>query len=563
MRGHWLGAAPNELIAVLAAIGDATATTPNGHSRPRYSAEGVAGLRRLVVAWNINPRLLDLAYLVTAVEQSGEDAVGFFLSAHRSFAGRDDFRSAMEQTCRQSPHAMEQRGLLSRYADRERVVWWNRDILILPPLFELLLVIDDVVIRDCAALRRTSLATEVAETATRWQNRLYAWLKELVGADDHAAPLGPLTQQRARHFARLAKWLRQRRGGTNAPLAELLTDDALLEFWLGQQGVIEDVESVTANAPELQGYRAFEHVAEVAFHFCNAARVGADRQATPADVDDADRVAVPAANFDDDHMSPLQRLAAPPLAAVKFLKDTEHRLLEPLLDAGPAAHQLPLTVLRAQTFGPRQRQLGRAAPANRAVLLAFEDVPSYSVWLAHMEQAQTRLQTLRDACLHTLLHLRSTVAVARVREALPELACWEAIEVSLPAAAGERDWANEAQLLEDYADAFFRQLPAERLRSQPLAAFLKRLAAAYAQVNTRGFATLPAADTPIGGSSAADVFAAGDECLGDVVAAIDGFFATLRQRAGGVAGLERDFRSDASLFRKAYQQLYHHRRERR
>lgn len=559
MRDYWLGAAPNDLIAALALIGDATVTTPNGHSRPRYSAEGVAGLRRLVVAWNINPRLLDLAYLVAAVEQSGVAAAVFFLSAHRSFVGRDDFRSAMEQTCRQSRHAMEQRGLLSRYADGERVTWWNRDVLILPPLFELLMVIDDSIIRDCAALRQVNRAAQVAETATRWQNRLYGWLKKLVGAGDHAAPLRPLTQQRARHFAHLAKWLRETRGSPDAPLAELLTDGGVLDFWLAQHGVVQDAGNPTTRTLESQGYRAFEHVAEVAFHLCDAGRIGTARQATHTDVDDVDQIALRAASLDGGDISPLQRLTAPPLAAVKFLKDTERHLLEPLLDAGVAAHKLPFTLLRAQTFGPRQRQLGRATPASVAALLSLEDVPSYNVWLGRLEQARTRLQTLRDACLHVLLHLRSTVAVARVRETLPELACWETIEVSLPAATGERDWADEAQLLEDYADAFFCRLQAERLRSHSLAALLKRLAAAYAQVNTRGFATLPASHASVVGGSPADVFAAGDGCLGDIIAIIDGFFGALRQRSGGMAALERDFRSDVLLFGKAYRQLYHQR----
>ena len=218
MYAHLLGAAPTALIGELNAISDATVSAPDDPDkwRLRYSRAGVDGLRRLVTGWNVNRRLLDLAFLVAAIEHChAAGALDFFFS-RRSFTSREGFRQAVAGVCgvclEESPYTFDGRGLVSCHGGgEERVVWWNRDVLILPPLFELLWTIDpSSMTRDCGALGEDGIgADDVKTVAGAWQKRMYHWLREVTGAPgEDTDPLASLTQQRVRHFSYMMKWLR-------------------------------------------------------------------------------------------------------------------------------------------------------------------------------------------------------------------------------------------------------------------------------------------------------------------------------------------------------------------
>ena len=592
MYAHLLGAAPEALISELNAIAEATVAAPGDPEkwRLRYSPAGVDGLRRLVVGWNVNRRLLDLAFLVAAIEyHHTAGALDFFFSG-RSFTSKDRFRQALTSVCGtssgDSPYAIDGRGLVSHYGGEERVLWWNQDVLVLPPLFELLCTINpDPMMRDCHALGKDGIgADDVKVVASGWQSRMYHWLRELTGASaEDADPLASLTQQRVRHFSYMVKWLRADAsvGGARdavSPLSDLLDDERVLAFWrdhwpnrsLGEtptatlEGHAQtDSESVAGS----ERYRSFALVAELAMHLWSATDAGLAKMSPHLSLmiragEGDGTIAEDALDLSEidpgtDSASLLRALGSPPLATIKFLKDSEKRAVEPVVSAGAAAHRLPLTLLRVEVFGTHQRRLGRASGghARLAGLLDCSGLPTYECRVEDFLKLATRLSKLRDCCLHVLVHLRDPYAVGRIRNALPNLACWNDIEASIGDAATPRAASNAGRVLDAFAEAFFRSLSSTRLRVRPLNDYLSGLATAFRDVNTQGFRELPETGTQLDGIDVPDVYALGDGCLEGLAVVLEGFLRTLDGGYGPV-GLRDKFASDVALFQEGFTRIY-------
>ena len=592
MQAYLLGAAPEALIAELNTIAEATVPAPDESPdkwRPRYSPDGMDGLRRLVVSWNINPRLLDLAFLVAAVERGNKGrALDFFFSA-RSFTSREGFRRDVAAICSHDPEgacSIDPRGLVSRHDVRgERVLWWNRDVLMLPPLFELLCIIDlDSMTRDCEALGQDGIkAGDIGTVAGRWQRRMYDWLRKIGGASgedtdgEDTDPLRPFTQQRMRHFSYMVKWLRAR--DADSPISESLDDERVLAFWRAHwpDGSVDETQNAmhaghsqddSEDPGEPREYRTFEHVADLAMHLWSATDAGLAQMSPHLATlicagEDRETISEDAFAPSDNEMGadpePLLRaLESPPLAEIKFLKDTEKRAVEPIATAGAAAHRLPLTLLRAEVFGPHQRLLGRATgrPERLAELLACEGLCTYNDRAQDLRCLHTRLSVLRDCCLHVLVHLRSSHAVGRIRDTLPDLTCWTDIEEFVAGPRALRAASDDGSvLMEAFVRAFFDRLPKIRSSEPRLNDYLNRLANAFRDVNTQGFQKLPVAGAQIDGADNTDVYADGEDCLARLAVVIEGFLRTLGNRHGP-QGLCRKIASDLALFQEGFTRIY-------
>ena len=603
MYAHLLGAAPTALIGELNAIAEATVPVPDGPDRwrLRYNSKGVDGLRRLVTGWNVNRRLLDLAILVDAIERChGAGALDFFFST-RSFTSEDGIARAVADACRQSsPEGQHmvvgpkrRRRLVSRYgAEYEHVPLWNRDVLILPPLFELLYVIQpDSMTRDCEALGEDGIgADDVRNVAGRWQRRMYHWLREITGAPaEDPDPLALLTQTRARHFTYMARWLQTDAGMGGAhdeiiPLSELLDDERVLAFWRahwpdGSAGEAPDAvpdghaQDDTESVNESKRYRSFSLVAELFVHLGIATddgmakmsphlsimvRAGEEEDyAVSEDALDPSDVA-----WDAGAESPLRAFESPPLAAVKFLKNLEIGALKPVASAGAVAHRLPLTLLRSDVFGGHQRLLGRAAGQRErfARLLAGERLHTYDSWVENFRNLDARLSTLRGCCLHVLVHLRSPHAVGRIRDALPDLACWNDIDAPFAGATAPPGASDAEGVLAAYSEAFFRSLQSTQRRppslDKSLDKYLDQLAVAFRRVNTQGFSELPEAGTQLHGIDAADVYARGDRVLEALAEVVEDFLQTLDKRYGKEEGLRKKFAFDLAVFQEGFTRIY-------
>ena len=330
-------------------------------------------MRRLVVGWNVNRRLLDLAFLVAAVEhRHTAGALDFFFSG-RSFTSKDRFRQALTGVCGtssgDSTYAIDGRGLVSRYGGEERVLWWNQDVLVLPPLFELLCTINpDSMMRDCHALGKDGIgADDVKTVASGWQNRMYHWLRELTGASaEDADPLASLTQQRVRHFSYMVKWLRAdaSAGGARdavSPLSDLLDDERVLAFWRHHwpnrspgkaptASLERHAQADSESAAGSERYRSFALVAELAVHLWSATDAGLAKMSPQLSImvragEGDGTIAEDALDLSEidpgtDSESLLRALGSPPLATIKFLKDSEKRAVEPIVSAGAAVHRM-------------------------------------------------------------------------------------------------------------------------------------------------------------------------------------------------------------------------------
>ena len=587
MHAHMLGAAPTELIDALNAIGDATVPAHDAPDklRPRYSPAGVDGLRRLVVGWNVNPRLLDLAFLVAAIQHGyRRGALDFFFSA-RSFATQNAFRQAVADACdfvTGGAYAIDERGLVSRHdAGAERVLWWNQNVLILPPLFELLCIIDpDSMMRECKALGTNVIGANVIRKVTDgWQKRMYHWLREMAGPSvENSDPMAPFTQQRMRHFSFMVKWLRANARDHDSPISELLNDEQVLGFWRAHWpgGSVGEAKGATQEGhwrddsefpADSERYRSFAFVAELAMHLWCATDIGLKRMSTHLSImiragEDGGTISEDAfdlsgSDMDADTESLVRAFESPPLTTIKFLKETEKKVIEPIVSVGAAAHRLPLTLLRARIFGHHQRRLGRAFGSSErlAELLVCQDLGSYCGRVEEIRSLLERLSKLRDCCLHVLVHLSSHHAVSRIREALPDLTCWADIEATIAGAKSSRDANDDEDVLAAFAKGFFRSLSSTRLCAPDLNAYLTQLTTVFGRVNTQGFKNLPAVGAQLDGVDIADAYAHGDNCLTRLVVVIEGFLRSLDSRYGDAA-LQEKFISDRNMFREGFTRIY-------
>ena len=524
------------------------------------------------MGYNINPHLLNLAFLVAAVEHCySRGAIEFFYSQLPGGSTRKDFRNAVRAICCSHPDgpyavksgaedenaskkksASKEERLVCRYGDEEvRRVWFNTDVLILLPLFEWLHTVDpDSLLRDCEQLAGNGIKSDaVKEIARRWQKRGYRRLKELADARDPHDPLAPLTQQRVRHFQYMAKWFRTHTdGGDDRSLLELLTDDQVLAFWRAHwpDGSIDE-------EPDRNTYRTFGLVAELSLHFWAATDAGLREMSRPLSImiraDEFDSVPDDALDPTDEVVSGdsaalMRDLKSSPLAKIKFLKNTEIKFVTPVAYAGAAGRQLPLTLLRMEAFGRYQRELGKAARRPRAIASALINCPnarSYCTWVSGIRTIQERIALVRDCCLHVLVHLRSPDAIGRLREALPSAECW----ISLIT------WRTEEDL-ENAVCSFFRDLTKLKLRTPELNLYLQGIERSFENVNTQGFRTLPHRNSQIDGWEAADVYARGDKCLAGLNAVMAGFLGSLP----APDCLDRQFRSDLCTFREGFARMY-------
>ena len=553
------------------------------------------GLRRLVVGWNINPRLFDLAFLVSAIEHCHpKGALEFFLGG-RFFTTIPGFRQAVAGVCGVSTqkirYTFKKSGLVTRFGDGEdRVLWWNRDVLILPPLFELMThIAPDSMQQDCEALGDAGIgADDVKTVAGGWQKRMYDWLKELIGArDENAYPLAPLTQDRTRHFNRMVRWMRDNAnvdgaGDEDSPVSKLLDDERVLAFWRDHwpehPGEAPDAtldghaHAAAKSIAKSKGYRTFRLVAELAMHLWNAEVVGSAKKGSRVSIvvhdqdhdDDDKSISEYSLEHSDgghgaDPTSLLQAFESPPLAKIKFFKkkEQERDAANSVVGAGTAAHRLPLTLLRDAVFGAHQRRLSQALGKRRSLdaLLACEGLPTYHTWVEHLRHLVERLSTLRRCCLHVLVNLRDPYAVGRLHDEWPDLACWDDIRASVVSdTASHAEYVNR-RVGEAFTDAFFCGLQSTRNREPLLNEYLKRCRHAFD--STKGFKSLPDADMRLDGMHIAGVYALGDERLRDLTEVIEGFLRTLKNRSGSEGlKLEEEFASDLDLFREGFTRIY-------
>ncbi len=134
-----------------------------------------------------------------------------------------------------------------------------------------------------------------------------------------------------------------------------------------------------------------------------AAPLGGDREAGEFDPGALSE----AADDGGEWQSPLPLLDEPPASGIKFLNKREREDLALVIDCGPLARRLPMSVLRAEVFGQVQGRITQAlrrksaTPEIRSLIEARE--PDYAVCEAGFAKLRDHVQRVLRAAAHVLL----------------------------------------------------------------------------------------------------------------------------------------------------------------
>ncbi|MEN8198148.1 MAG: hypothetical protein ABFS30_16835, partial [Pseudomonadota bacterium] len=233
----------------------------------------------------------------------------------------------------------------------------------------------------------------IGEAANALSRRIYAYLSDNLP-----------TVQNMGKFNRILEFLGDRSEGGEVEIG----DPAILDFWLKQSGAAPSDEG---------GFRTFRTVLDAFIAFIRSLELAADRQSTlnaaPIGGD------AESGEIDPDSLSglmdapgqwqsPLPLLEDDPTARVKFLTGREKDTLRLLMEMGPMTRSLPMSLLRAEVFGPAQAQLTQALRRQAGArelhrLLGLDGIGDYSAHGERIRELQGRIGAVMKASLHVLL----------------------------------------------------------------------------------------------------------------------------------------------------------------
>ncbi len=393
-----------ELTALLANVADATAAD----GEPRYAPKTYRDLARSIVCRTYAKPVLQLCHLINAADAcgSGRDRwENFFygVDAARAGAFRGYLFEALENGGWRRPGIeADADGVSIRYADGFFTIRYGRMPLLAALLETVLTMVGyreiDGVFQDM--LKRAGDLTAVGEAANAVNRLIYAYLRENL-----------TSAQSGDKFDAIVAFLKFRSASTGQPNGEgaiSVDDDALLEFWLkqtgetGSAGDFRTFKSVAGAFVDL--LRALDSASDQkAIQY--ATSIGSDRESGEMDPDQiygeelADQMGV-------EWVDPFAALDLPPADAIKFLTKIEREALDTLMDYGPLACELPLTVLRADIFGNAQSRVTQALRRKReliADLVGCKEVENYADRKARYRQSEGYLDQVQKAALHVLM----------------------------------------------------------------------------------------------------------------------------------------------------------------
>lgn len=382
------------------------ATTTDEDGRPRHEARTLARLADEVTAAGAFRLFTRLCHLVVAARAAGEDVDRFLLLVPLRRARWHPWRAALA-----ADRPLGRFMSLDEAGQRLRLDYPDaafdlhlRELPKLAALYELLVEVLGYAAM-AGELRKLPQGTANQRVVQDGGNGLLrAWraavgASEAEAANDHDRPGSHHVT--ARKLPQLADYVRQH--GRREADGPLLDDALLLSFWLersldGSSGFRLFRSTVEAGIALLRASEACRRGGAAD----NAATIGDDADAGEIDLD---RLAEGAMEQRDIpcHRS-LGLLSEPPLDKVNFLLKTNRQRLAMLDAAGFEALDLPLSILRADTFGATQAFLAR----NRSTGAAAEG-HSTSTYEAHFDGLADIDGKLEEAILASLHVLQSSL----------------------------------------------------------------------------------------------------------------------------------------------------------
>ncbi len=380
------------LIEAFRAIADSTG--PDGE--PRYSRRVVRALARMVSCRAYGRAVFELCHLANIADAIGEGRdrwERFFFAAPRASAS--GFRADIEDTLsrrawRREGFAATGDGVAIDYDGKPFAVTYAR-MPVLAALLEFLVATagyGDVADTLAEMLSPPVTEPDIGKAANALQALLYRYLAEHLPSVQHMAK-----------FNRLLRFLRERETDGEASL----DDDAVLDFW--RQAAAE---------PETD-FRAYRTAFDASVQLVRALQAAGDQQAmararpigTDREAGEVDPAAI-AELLDaqtETWESPLTALDSPPADAVKFLNKAEAELVAMLLDCGPVAGRLPVSLLRAEVFGRHQGRITQALRRGTDVAGLAREAPqeTYEQRLERWSDLRRHIARLLSAAAHVLL----------------------------------------------------------------------------------------------------------------------------------------------------------------
>lgn len=470
----------NELASTLAAVLDAS-----GDEGGRYDARTRRNLVQTIAARAYGKPLLELAYLIAAADRlSGRHGyVGFFWGVRAATSGayRASALSAAGRGTAPEEVEVGAEELVISYPGPVFRVSYGR-IPFLAALLDFCVTalgfaeIDDEI---SAFLSGPKDREEMQSFANGLSRRLYDFLKEHLPS-----------QQYERKFNAMCSFIAERTGRRVS--ADAIDDRTILAFW-------EECCSDRRSGGDFKGFRT---VAINFLHLRAALKTAADRLAIDAaapigssrdsgEVDPGEILG--ALEVVDGKRSVLAELSMPPADRLKTINKREGARLELVMEAGDAAAILPLTILRAESFGAHQARIVQAVRKRQAtephgaveVLIEQRPVEDYSTVAADFTALTEHIRKVRQALMFILFRNMRPEAFEIGFDLFPEVARALRSRINEP----EADFAENVVPLRP-GGAIVRLLQGAvegDPETMPEAGLFKSARLAFAKVNRRGF----------------------------------------------------------------------------
>lgn len=495
-------------------------------------------LVRTVVCRVYAPPLLELCHLVRAADACTGGYECFFWGSGP--ARSDVFRAyAREALGASSGVVATKAGLKLTYGNGEFLVTFGR-MPFLSALLDFLVTALGYRAVDVAVaplLRRGATAATASDVAKDLAAQVYAYLKENL-----------TSAQSQRKFRSILGFLEG--GGDASP--ESVDDDIVLAFWLRESGEDGASDFKTFRAVYLAFLRYIQALRAARDHHAleSPRTLGTDPEAGEVEPgSDSLRIGLP-----DEAENPLERLMRDPCDSVRFLTKAEAKGLDLLMESGPQACQLPLSLLRCEVFGAAQARItqGKRRKLNRSAFHALIDdcvVQDYDDMRARFSSLAGHVERLLLAAFHALAESGRAEAIAVLLKMRPTL---DYSPLAPYFVASENEAARVESLSRHGVAARFSTLvSATDMLDEPLRAFVLDARTAFGGFSRQGFR-----DRDLGKESVSDGFAAAETPLFVIRDALSAFLRTLDRRGMDPIGRREKFEADRATFRRQFHYLY-------
>ncbi|MEE2970091.1 MAG: hypothetical protein VX741_08150 [Pseudomonadota bacterium] len=525
-----------ELVGALAGLSDITAG-----GRPKYGPRACRQVAIAICCRNYARAVHELCHMaVFADAASGSGWEELFWNNGPSTAA--NFRSISEQVAFRSGFEVSRQAVTINYADGRFSVSFSHMPFLSAMLEYLVSVLGYRAVDDLfeAMFEDGPSCASVSETAKVLSRILYAYLADhLPGA------------QAQRNFRRLVEFLKARDG--EIVRIDAIDDEAVLEFWRGHSGPMND------NSGEFKTFR-FVFRSFVRLHQAlDAAQVrNALNRPKPIGPNRADGEIDPDQLFGiveaiDEQRNALEALRDGPAGRIKFFNGREAGELELLFDCGPVALTLPLSLMRAETFGAEQTRITQALRRrSEEIVQAVVERPgtvNYDKRRQAFQNLGAHLFRILLASLHALARARHRKSISMVLSLRPN-ADYRRLANFFP--RQEPEDGNVAMLDTDRVrDQFFAALVRLEVDDNEFRDLFREARIAFGKLSRRGFRARDLDDPDM-----IDGFAAAADPLFEINDHLARFCLRLSRVALPRGGWSTQFDADRAVFKSQFDLLY-------